>query len=40
LYDQFSISDEADKYRLFLTGPVNGTLGKRERERERERGGD
>ncbi|XP_062585737.1 fibroleukin-like [Saccostrea cucullata] len=27
LYDQFSISDEADKYQLFLSGPVTGTLG-------------
>ncbi|XP_062570751.1 ficolin-2-like, partial [Saccostrea cucullata] len=27
LYHQFSVSDEADNYRLFLGGPVNGTLG-------------
>ncbi|XP_062587107.1 fibroleukin-like [Saccostrea cucullata] len=27
LYNQFSISDEADKYQLFLAGPTTGTLG-------------
>ncbi|XP_062606959.1 ficolin-2-like, partial [Saccostrea cucullata] len=27
LYHQFSVSDEAGNYRLFLGGPVNGTLG-------------
>ncbi|XP_061190784.1 fibroleukin-like [Saccostrea echinata] len=27
LYDQFSVSDEADKYRLSLAGPATGTLG-------------
>lgn len=31
LYHQFSVADEADKYRLFLKGPATGTLGKRER---------
>ncbi|XP_061190510.1 fibroleukin-like [Saccostrea echinata] len=29
MYDQFSVSDEADKYRLFLAGPSQGTLGDR-----------
>jgi hypothetical protein len=27
LYEQFSIANEADKYRLFLGGPATGTLG-------------
>ncbi|XP_062579575.1 fibroleukin-like [Saccostrea cucullata] len=27
VYHQFSISEEAEKYRLFLGGPANGTLG-------------
>ncbi|XP_061190422.1 ficolin-1-like [Saccostrea echinata] len=27
LYNQFSVSDENDNYRLFLAGPVSGTLG-------------
>ncbi|XP_062574946.1 fibroleukin-like isoform X2 [Saccostrea cucullata] len=27
LYHQFSVSDETDKYRLFLGGPATGTLG-------------
>ncbi|XP_062611430.1 fibrinogen-like protein 1, partial [Saccostrea cucullata] len=26
LYDHFSISDEAEKYQLFLSGPATGTL--------------
>ncbi|XP_061190464.1 ficolin-2-like [Saccostrea echinata] len=26
-YDQFSVSDESDNYRLFLGGPATGTLG-------------
>ncbi|XP_062596672.1 fibroleukin-like [Saccostrea cucullata] len=29
LYNQFSVSDEADKYQLFLSGPATGTLGDR-----------
>ncbi|XP_062578709.1 fibroleukin-like [Saccostrea cucullata] len=29
LYDYFSVSDEADKYQLFLSGPATGTLGGR-----------
>ncbi|XP_061190974.1 fibrinogen-like protein 1 [Saccostrea echinata] len=29
LYHQFSVSDESDKYRLFLGGPAIGTLGDR-----------
>ncbi|XP_061190465.1 ficolin-1-like [Saccostrea echinata] len=28
-FDQFSVSDEADNYRLFLGGPATGTLGDR-----------
>lgn len=28
LYGQFSVSNETDKYRLFLGGPVTGTLGR------------
>ncbi|XP_062594618.1 ficolin-1-like [Saccostrea cucullata] len=27
LYDRFSVSDEAEKYQLFLAGPATGTLG-------------
>ncbi|XP_062609889.1 fibroleukin-like, partial [Saccostrea cucullata] len=27
MYDTFSVSDEAGKYQLFLTGPATGTLG-------------
>ncbi|XP_061190380.1 fibroleukin-like [Saccostrea echinata] len=27
LYDQFSVSNEAEKYKLFLAGPATGTLG-------------
>jgi hypothetical protein len=30
LYDQFSVAEETDRYRLFLKGPVSGTLGKGE----------
>ncbi|XP_062571131.1 fibrinogen beta chain-like [Saccostrea cucullata] len=29
MYDRFSVSDETDKYRLFLSGPATGTLGDR-----------
>ncbi|XP_061190561.1 fibroleukin-like [Saccostrea echinata] len=29
LYDRFSVSDETEKYQLFLAGPANGTLGDR-----------
>jgi hypothetical protein len=28
LYGEFSIANESDKYRLFLGGPVTGTLGR------------
>ncbi|XP_062611276.1 angiopoietin-4-like [Saccostrea cucullata] len=28
IYDEFSVSNEAGKYQLFLAGPVSGTLGK------------
>ncbi|XP_061190416.1 ryncolin-1-like [Saccostrea echinata] len=31
LYDQFSVSDEAEKYKLFLAGNATGTLGDRMR---------
>jgi hypothetical protein len=27
-YGEFSVSDEEDKYRLFLGAPVTGTLGR------------
>ncbi|XP_062617466.1 ficolin-1-like [Saccostrea cucullata] len=27
MYDGFSVSDETDKYQLFLAGPATGTLG-------------
>jgi hypothetical protein len=27
LYRQFNVSNEADKYRMFLGGPATGTLG-------------
>ncbi|XP_061171273.1 fibroleukin-like [Saccostrea echinata] len=29
LYDRFSVADEAENYRLFLSGPATGTLGER-----------